>query len=278
MTTPFLVVGAMKSGTATVETLLRQHPQVELVAEKESTSFRSRERGEGAARRMRGSRAAAAGEVSTGYMQQPVVPIDPRLAAQVVGPDLRVVAVLREPYARAVSHWRHWEQLGRNESRPMSELILDPVGPYLAFSSYHRQLSPWLDAVGPDRLLTLRLEDYARDPRAWETQLWDFLGTGPRSTDQAAEPAVHENAAVDRVVSGGVGARLRRLSVYRRVLRPLLPSAARRAAARGLGGRVGGSEPEERDATADAFRAMLAEDSGRLVAQWPHLTWGQGQA
>lgn len=269
MASPFLVVGAMKSGTTTLHELLARHPDVDLVAEKERSALADPAFSREFAARLVASRAAVAGEVTAGYMQLPLMPQPVSEAADLLGSDLRVVAILREPVARAVSHWEHLTQLGR-EARPADVAILDPDSSYLAFSRYHHQLAAWADLVGDDRVLPLRLEDFRADPASTADRLFGFLGVPSLPHDQVD---VHANAGTTRVVASGWRSRVSRSSVYRTVARPLLSSRTRRRALRLVGGgsrRVHGALSGEERAAVDEF---LAGDLALLAQRWPEARW-----
>lgn len=267
---PFLVLGAMKSGTTTVETLLAGHPEVTIAVEKETTAFDGSDRAALAARQINGATTAVAGEVSTGYMQHPWVTSDPTQAAELLGPELRVIVVLREPLARARSHWRHWEQLGRNTAS-LSESLTDTQSALVAFSRYHHQLARWTDVLPSNRMLVLRLEDYETDPDAWQRSLTEFL----QITPVVSKDMVTVNSADSRVVARGLGQRVSRSMAYRTLIRPLIPQRGRRLGTRLLGGARGGGLTEEA-LTADQeerFYSLIAEDARQLRARWPHATW-----
>jgi hypothetical protein len=270
--TPFLVIGAMKSGTTSLTRLLSDHPNIELVAEKESSSFLDYHRAESTARTIRASSALAAGEISTAYMQNPMVHCDPRLAFRSLGSDLKIIAILREPLSRAFSHWRHWAQLGRNPEGSPSEHLANPESPYVQFSLYHRQLLPWLSTFGESNLLTLRLEDYSIDQYLWTERLSEFLHVPHEGFEQTA--IRKENTAETRIVTGGLGARFARSTAYRQVVRPLAPPKIRRLGSLMLGGKQGGYESISiTPATRANFSAIIAEDQHALKEQWPHLHW-----
>lgn len=267
---PFLVVGAMKSGTTSVETLLSQHPDISVAIEKETTAFDGSVAAGSAAATILNSRSQVAGEVSTGYMQYPWVSSDPAQAVELLGEDLRIIAVLREPLARAQSHWRHWEQLGRNHAS-LPATLTDQGSTHVAFSRYHEQLSRWTAVLPEDQILVLRIEDYSRQPRPWERSITDFLGISPLPNNTM----VQSNAADSRVVTRGLSQRISRSRAYRQFVRPLVPSVGRRAGVRLFGGTKGGGLPEEDLTVADEFRfrSLIADDAERLRLQWPVATW-----
>lgn len=266
---PFLVLGAMKSGTTTFETILRSHPDIAITSVKEADSFFDQGLAESAARRISMSGALVAGEVSTAYMQYPVreQPVD--VVRRTLGPDVCLLAILRDPFERAVSHWRHWYQLGR-ESEPVDVICADVDGPYKTFSSYHLQLQPWISMFGADRIHCLRLEDYQHDPVGTTGRLWEFLGI----PSAPASPAVQKNVGADRVAARGWRRRVSSSVVYRRGIRPMLSPKVRRAGLVALGGtsrRTG--VPEDARRLREPFMSALASDRHALAEAFPHLTW-----
>lgn len=268
----FLVIGAMKSGTTTIAALLERHPEVDLPIAKETAAFLTPEGAEWGAARMHASHASAVGEVSTGYMQQPIHRPRPDLVRRALGEEVRLIAVLRDPFDRAVSHWRHWAQLGRTGDAPLTVAILDPGSSYVAFSSYCRQLQPWIEEFGAERVHPIRLEDYQSAPAATLRVIWDALGVAPRGVYD--EVIVQENAGDVRVVARGMAGRLRRSVAYRKALRPLLPARARRVGAMGLGGAAGRTlAPGPTTELRDAFLGLLSEDLSGLARTFPHLIW-----
>jgi hypothetical protein len=259
----------MKSGTTTLYELLGQHPQVDVVAEKESSDLLDSSTAQRLADRIARSPAIVAGEVSTAYMQSPIHPQPVIRAAETLGKDVCIVAILRDPYRRAISHWQHWTQL-RRETRPVDEALLDPDGAYRAFSSYHRQILPWLDEFGQDRLHMIRLEDYQSAPAKTAHSLWEHLGVADRG--HADDVEIHANAAADRVVAVGAGRRLRAFPIYRFV-RPLVPEGARRRVSAALGGAKNRQPAAPPDYLRSRFSELIAEDAKKLQARWPGLRW-----
>jgi hypothetical protein len=115
MTMPdFLVVGAMRSGTSSLARDLRAHPDVYLSEEKELHFFDLRyERGTGwyEAQFVAGESVNAVGEATQTYMY------DPEALARIADriPDVRLIAILRDPVERAYSHYWLNRSLGKEE-------------------------------------------------------------------------------------------------------------------------------------------------------------------
>ena len=190
----FLLIGAQRGGTKTLYHYLLQHPQVLGAADKEVHFFdlryaegldryRAAFPTQASARRVeRAHGAAAIGEATPYYLFHPAVPA--RVAADL--PDVRLIAVLRDPVARAWSHYQHevelgWEELSfeealeREPTRTEGEaerVMADPFvtsfehqhHTYVARGRYLEQLERWWAALPPERLLLVRSEDLHRDP------------------------------------------------------------------------------------------------------------------
>ncbi len=268
MADPFLVVGSMKCGTTSIHELLRRHPDVDLVADKEESLLAlDCNRFRAAVRR---SDQLVAGEVTAGYMQAPLMP-QPIDEARSLGDQLRVVAILRDPVRRAISHWEHWSQAGR-ENRTIDDALADRGGPYVSFSRYHSQLLPWLELAGRGGCLVMRTEDLALDPGGVAGQLFRFLGLPPLP---AGYSTVHENARSDRIIATGWRGHVRESRLYRRVLRPVLPRRARRRFAVGHRTATGVGPTLLAPGTRAAFEQLVADDLRALRSVYPHLGWSQ---
>ena len=188
----FVVVGAQKAGTSSLYGQLAAHPSVIPALRKEVHFFdrppaplaryrawfptiAARERL--AARTGRG----ITGEATPYYLCHPAVPQRLREAV----PEARVIAVLRDPVARAVSGYHHAVRVG-DERRPI-EVALDPAAAedlppaaavawyddprcplrlhgYLARGRYAEQLERWFAAFPREHLIVLD-SDELRDGR-----------------------------------------------------------------------------------------------------------------
>lgn len=137
----------------------------------------------------------AVGEASPYYLSHP------RSAGRAAGlvPQARIVAVLREPVARAHSHYQERVRQGI-ETLPTfadavdaeagrladeEERMLEDPGyvswnhlnfGYLAQSDYAASLSRWLAVYPADRVLVLRSEDFYADDAAVLARVRGFLG------------------------------------------------------------------------------------------------------
>jgi hypothetical protein len=202
----FLIVGAQKAGTTALYSYLREHPAIAGPPWKE-VSFFDRHFWRGASwyrghfpnrLYLRGVRARAGveptvGEASPSYLFHPLAP--ERAAALI--PDARLIALVRNPIDRALSHYHHEVALGR-EALPFEQALghedermegeLERMRDaryfshawwnftYLSRGRYAEQLERWLERFPRDRLLVLPSEDLLERPRETYRQVLEFLG------------------------------------------------------------------------------------------------------
>jgi hypothetical protein len=205
----FLIIGAQRAGTATLYYNLVRHPSV-LPALRKEVHFFDLEywrgprwyRGYFPTRRlMEGRRrrngVALTGEATPYYLFHPAVPS--RVAA--VLPQARFVVLLRDPVARAYSHYQREVRKGREPlsfadalaqepSRLAGEaarLVADPRYhserfqrfSYRTRGVYAPQLRAWLAAFPRERFLVLESEALFADPVRAFGEVAAFLGLPP---------------------------------------------------------------------------------------------------
>lgn len=188
----FLVIGAMKSGTTSLHAYLRKHPRVFASRPKEVHFFDRRRYAQGVdwyrahfpvARR--GPRRWVAGETSPSYLYHPRAP---ERAAGVVG-DARIIVLLRDPVARALSHWAWRHHVQGKEPRDLAEAMercervereggrtgrLDAT--YLSRGRYAEQLERWWKHFPRERSLVLHTADLGNNTPRVLARVQRFLG------------------------------------------------------------------------------------------------------
>ena len=122
----FIIIGAMKSGTTSLFTYLQQHPQLFPSSIKETKFFINPDRfAKGQAwyrahfpltRQI--SIGAKTYEASPGYIFNPLAP---KRIFELI-PKVKIIAVLRNPTERAISHYFHEKRKGR-ESLPIDKAL-----------------------------------------------------------------------------------------------------------------------------------------------------------
>ncbi len=138
--------------------------------------------------------ATVRGESSPGYTD----PSHPEAPSRIhaVLPDVRLVYLVRDPFERALSQWRHHVRDG-TEPRPAELALLDPASQYVDRSRYHERIAPYLDLFAREQLHVVvqeRLRDHTdrevrgvlahagADPGRWEP-VGPSTPAGPTTTD-----------------------------------------------------------------------------------------------
>ena len=218
----FIVIGANKGGTTSLWQYLDQHPDVFMSRNKEPMYFSHAPVPEGRpdeafrsdvvktwAEYMKlfepGRASLAIGEASTGYLCNPSVP--DRIHAQL--PDVRLLAMLRNPFDRAFSAYQMHRRLGM-ETLTFSEAIeceLDRFDGrnsdssdwhiYLHLGFYGRALNRYLERFRRDQLRIHLYEDFESAPMEVMSDLYGFIGVDPTFHPNVA---TRHNAAPTREV------------------------------------------------------------------------------
>jgi len=190
----FLILGAQKCGTTSLASALRSHPQVFIPAAKEAHHFGKVDDdavcGDDYLRFFRDWRGEpVVGEATPNYLQSP------RGAEQICRflPEVKAVAVLRNPVDRAYSAYWNGRRVGRLRGG-FAEVIESELaeGPdvdrwfrdLLERGRYAEQLQRYLD-LGFDRrrLCVLVFEEMASEPRPTLQSVQEFLGVEPLVTE-----------------------------------------------------------------------------------------------
>ena len=194
----FLVIGAMKSGTSTLQAQLALQAGIFMSTPKEPNFFSDDEI---YAQGMSWYRAlfdaapegALKGEASTHYTKLPTHPATLERLTPTLRPDLRLVYLIRNPVERAVSHYIHEWTMG--EMGGDIEQAFRDHPELVAYGHYPMQLEPWIKVYGREAILVTSLEAMTADPQAVLTRAGDHLGL----KDLVWHPeTARENASAER--------------------------------------------------------------------------------
>src|SRR3954454_4597657 len=206
----FLIIGAQKAGTTALYAYLRDHPAIVGPPWKEVSFFdRHYRRGAGWYRgnfpsrlylrrvHARSSARPVVGEASPSYIFHPFAA--ERVAALV--PNVRLIALVRNPIDRALSHYHHEVALGREplsfegalaaeESRMRGELERMRDSSYFSHAwwnytyasrgLYAEQLERWLEHFTRERLLVVPTDELGARPGETYARVLEFLGAPPQ--------------------------------------------------------------------------------------------------
>lgn len=174
----FVMVGAMKCGTTTLAAQLARQDGVFMTDPKEPNFFSDDDvhaRGEAWYRDLFAGAPPGdiRGEASTHYTKLPTYPhtLD-RMAALL--PDLRLIYMIRDPVARAVSHYIHEWSEGRMSDDAIRAFAAAPE--IVDYGRYGHQIAPFAARYGTECIHLTSLEQIKADPDAEFARIAAFLG------------------------------------------------------------------------------------------------------
>ncbi|MHC4218058.1 MAG: sulfotransferase domain-containing protein, partial [Planctomycetota bacterium] len=160
----FLIIGAMKAGTTSLYRDLLDNPAVFMPVEKEPANLLSDEVCTSVGRRAyarhfeRARPDQVCGEATTGCAKLPDIPGVPQRAKRVLGPKVKAIYLVREPVSRIISQHHH-ERSSRKISCDIDTAVREHSR-FIDFSRYAMQITPWLEALGPEQVMLVRFETY----------------------------------------------------------------------------------------------------------------------
>ncbi len=176
------VIGAMRAGTTGFCADLGTHPAIVPPHVKEAWVLnRALGRPDIARALYRDMYTAGAGlrfDGSTGYSMIPHQPTVADLAKR-LSPDARIVYLVREPVARAISQFRLQTAWGIVADQRFDEAV-ERDDTFVDYGRYWMQLEPWLDAFGRDAVSVIVFEEYVADREAAVGAFVASLGLDPR--------------------------------------------------------------------------------------------------
>jgi len=173
-----LIIGAMKSGTSSLHNYLATHPDIFMSSNKEPMHF-SREENwlQGNDNYLRLFESATneryVGESSTEYSK---LPFREGVAKRLhdFSPEARLIYIMRDPFERTVSQFKHMVKTGRTASA-LTEEIRKP-NDYLTNSYYAYQLRPYIELFGRDAIFIGLFEDLVAYPETFCQNVFRWLG------------------------------------------------------------------------------------------------------
>lgn len=118
------------------------------------------------------------GEDTTTYLMSDVAPH--RIAA--AAPGVKMIFMLRDPVARALSQYWHLVRSGRTHLR--FEAALSEERSIILGSTYAPRLRAFREVLGADNVTVVLFEDFTADRQAAVTDITTFLDLPPMTLDQ----------------------------------------------------------------------------------------------
>ena len=227
----FVIIGAMKCGTSTLHDQLAAQTAFFMSTPKETNFFSDDSVWSRGLAWYEGLFAEApagsiCGESSTHYTKLPTYP----RTVERMAPHLRharLVYVMRHPIERIVSQYIHeWSQ---REVREAFSRAIQRHERYVAYSSYARQIEPFLERWGPSRVLPVFFEQLVESPEAELRRICGFLGDPDADQARWRQEHAHANPSSVRMRRSAMREALLRVPFLTR-LKDRLPRGWREAA------------------------------------------------
>ena len=174
----FVMIGAMKCGTTSLNLYLKQHPEIGMSTIKEPNFFVAEKnylKGLDWYESLFVGSKKIYGEASTNYTKSPIFDGVPARMHAVV-PEARLIYLVRDPVDRIVSHYIH--NCARNrEHRSFSEAVhFRNRSIYALRSKYYTQLQTYLEYYPDDHILIVDSYDLFHERGSTLSCLFSFLG------------------------------------------------------------------------------------------------------
>lgn len=195
----FIVIGAGKSGTTWLAGMLRQHPDIFIPERKELHYFNTRygddlnlenlnhnKPVEWYLNFFRGPKPSQIrGEVTPQYLSDPATPE----GIHQFNPDIKLVAILREPIERTLSQLSYLQFRGGENDETKFKQLLQEDRYLLEGSKYFKHLAQFYKLFPKENIKVLLYDDLRKNNKKFLHDVQKFLGVSPFTPANFNEPA-----------------------------------------------------------------------------------------
>jgi hypothetical protein len=184
-----ILIGGLKCGTTSLHHYLSLHPEIAMSRPKELNFFVTELNWPLGRDWYAGhfdSKARIRGESSPHYTNRPSFSGVPPRMREVLGSDVHLLYVVRDPIDRMLSHYLH-NVGGGYEDRSLVDALSDPESSYVTRSRYFFQAEPYLEEFGAERLRIVGREELRDDRQGAMRRAFEFLGVDASFTSEQFE-------------------------------------------------------------------------------------------
>lgn len=236
----FVCIGAQKAGTTTLADILSAHPDICIPPIKETKYFlfdADYQKGKSFYDKYfsnyKGQKTV--GEFDPDYL---LFPFTAKRLKETLGPDLKIIVVLRNPADRAYSHYLMTKRKGLEphpfekaldeEKNRQQDIKTQKIFAYIERGMYGKQLEAFLQVFPKENFLFLEFErDFLKNREVTLQRVQSFLGVSYLQLDTE----VHSNEAGEPI-HDSVNELVRKPNFAKRILKFLLPVKSLRKAMR----------------------------------------------
>lgn len=171
------VIGGMKCGTSSVHHLLKKHFQVCVTTDKEPSFFTKRfKKGfdwyKNQFQPQPGNDVLI--DVSPSYSMRHLYP-NCTEEMHKYEPNAKIIYLVRDPFARIISHIHHDMLRGRLTTKDIDNWIKADADCLLT-TKYFYQIKPYIDLYGKENIKVLQFEELIKSPQTFQDKVYDFIG------------------------------------------------------------------------------------------------------
>ena len=271
----FVVIGGMKCGSTTLYRDLLGHADVYVPDKELNVLVDECVTADQYARHfVAAPKSAVCGDVSTTYSMLPDYTGVADRARTLLGRSTKIIYLVRDPVARAISHHRHmhaWHGPGK-----MGANIDDAVQRHASLVNYGRyamQLRPWRAVFGDEAISVVVFEHYILNRSSTLDRLCAFLGISQNASHVRADKIY--NGSQDKTVLNPFWLAVWKTPIYQRVIRPLMSPDLRESLRRVILPRAPERPSPPSVESVDYLIKNLCEDERELRAflRWDTPVW-----
>ncbi|MFA0964680.1 sulfotransferase [Roseivirga sp. BDSF3-8] len=172
----FLVIGAEKSGTTWLKHNLNEHPEVFVPSKKELNFFDKDEHYDQGLSYYASFFEQADGNVKKGELTPGYLHTPEKSAARIyeLFPQIKLIAILRDPVERAWSNFLMHKADGRTDASFAD--IISQNHSIVTKGYYYQQLLPYLNRFPSENIMILNYDRLKSEPAALLKQIFSFIG------------------------------------------------------------------------------------------------------
>jgi hypothetical protein len=192
-----IIVGGLKCGTTSIHHYLGLHPEIQMSKPKELNFFVEElnwDLGLDWYASRFDDRFEVRGESSPHYTNLPRFEGVPARIRASLGPDARLLYMVRDPIERILSHWVHATGAGY-ETGELVPVISEPDSSYVNRSKYWMQLQPYLEVFDREQIEIVTQEELQAEREATMRRAFAFAGVEATFTSEQFDREWEKSAA-----------------------------------------------------------------------------------
>lgn len=180
----FMIIGAARSATTSLSTILATHPSISFSKPKEPQFF-SKEDWRTSIntyqKLFKQKDNVLYGEGSTNYTKHPSFNKNIYTDIFEYNSEMKLIYIIRNPLDRIKSHYKFALERGYTKEAFNKAVISNPI--YVNTSKYYTQIQPYINTFGRTQVKIILFEEFSSNTQKTVTEICGFLNIGPINLD-----------------------------------------------------------------------------------------------